>query len=59
MGAKLDTVKGKEKDDTRMILKIEELALLLARMAIQNITFSVYSNTLLVYSCFQAAAVML
>ena len=31
--------------------KIEELSLLLIRMTIQNNNFTVYSNTMLVYSC--------
>ena len=50
---------SKDKDETRMLNKIEELALLLIRMAMQNVTFTTYSNTMLVYSCFQAAATML
>jgi len=33
--------------------------MLLARMAIQNTQFTIYSNTMLVYTCFQAAATML
>ena len=38
--------------ETKMIGKIEELALLLVRMAMQNNHFQTYSNTMLVYSCF-------
>ena len=49
----------KDKDETRMLMKIEELSLLLIRMAIQNNQFTTYTNTMLVYSCFQAAATML
>lgn len=45
--------------ETKMLGRIEELALLLIRMAIQNNQFQTYSNTMLVYSCFQAAATML
>jgi len=48
-----------DKDAGRMLSKIEELSLLLVRMAMQNSTFSTYTNTMLVYSCFQAAATML
>jgi len=48
-----------DKEETKLFNKIEELSLLLVRMAMQNIQFSSYSNTMLVYSCFQAAAIML
>jgi|Transcript_6506 hypothetical protein len=50
---------GKDKDETRMLNKIEELSLLLIRMAMQNIQFTTYSTTMLVYTSFQAAATML
>lgn len=50
---------SKDKDEARMLGKIEELALLLIRMAMQNNAFTTYSNTMLVYTCFQAAATML
>ena len=53
LGAKND------KDETRMLQKVEELSLLLIRMAMQNVAFSIYSQTLLVYTAFQAAATML
>ena len=36
--------------DQENFKKIEELSLLLIRMAIQNSNFSIYSNTMLVYS---------
>jgi len=45
--------------ETKMIGRIEELSLLLIRMAMQNNQFTGYSNTMLVYSCFQASATML
>jgi len=48
-----------DKDETRMLMKIEELSLLLVRMALQNVQFTTVSNTMLVYTCFQAAATML
>ena len=43
---------NKDKEETKMLSKIEELALLLVRMAMQNIQFSTYSTTMLVYTCF-------
>jgi len=43
---------NKDKDETRMLSRIEELSLLLIRMAVQNVQFSTYSNTMLVYTCF-------
>jgi len=42
-----------------MLFKIEELALLLIRMAIQNVQFTTYSYTMLTYTAYQAAATML
>ena len=45
--------------ETKMLGRIEELSLLLIRMAMQNNQFQTYSNTMLVYSCFHAAATML
>jgi hypothetical protein len=45
--------------ETKMIGRIEELSLLLIRMAMQNNQFQTYSNTMLVYSCIQASATML
>ena len=53
LGAKND------KEENSKLRKIEELALLLIRMAMQNNQFSIYSQTMLVYTCFQAAATML
>jgi len=50
---------NKDKDETKMLARIEELSLLLVRMAMQNIQFTTYSTTMLVYTCFQAAATML
>ena len=50
---------SQDKDELRMLHKIEELSLLLIRMAMQNNQFTTYSNTMLVYTCFQAAATML
>lgn len=41
-----------DKDETRMLTKIEELALLLIRMALQNVSFTVYSYTMLTYTAF-------
>jgi len=35
-----------------MFTKLDELALLLVRMAMQNVQFSVYSNTMLAYTCY-------
>lgn len=43
---------SKDKDETRMLKKIEELSLLLIRMAMQNNQFTTYSTTMLVYTCF-------
>ena len=37
--------------DQANLKKLEELSLLLIRMTIQNANFTVYSNTMLVYSC--------
>ena len=50
---------GKDKDETLMLKKIEELSMLLVRMAMQNNQFSTYSVTMLVYTSIQAAATML
>ena len=41
-----------DKNETRMLAKIEELALLLIRMALQNVSFTVYSYTMLTYTAF-------
>lgn len=41
-----------DKAEKSMFVKVEELALLLVRMAMQNVSFSTYSNTMLVYTCF-------
>jgi hypothetical protein len=49
----------KDQAESKMLAKIEELALLLIRMAIQNNQFTTYSQTMLVYTCYQAAATML
>ena len=46
LGAKND------KEENCKLRKIEELALLLIRMAMQNNQFSTYSQTMLVYTCF-------
>ena len=59
IGKRLCGGENKSKEDTKMLKKIEELALLLIRMSIQNAQFTTYSNTMLVYTCFQAAATML
>lgn len=48
-----------DKTEDNCLAKIEELSMLLIRMAMQNSTFSVYSNTMLVYTCIQAATTML
>lgn len=42
--------KGDKNEDT-CLSKIEELSLLLIRMAMQNVVFSTYSVTMLVYTC--------
>ena len=44
-------VTKKNIEDEPFFKKIEELSLLLIRMTIQNNNFTVYSNTMLVYSC--------
>ena len=49
----------KDKVIEKRLARIEELSLLLVRMAMQNVSFSTYTNTMLVYTCFQAAATML
>lgn len=43
---------NKDKDETKMLASIEELSLLLVRMAMQNIQFTTYSTTMLVYTSF-------
>jgi len=43
---------NKDKDETKMLARIEELSLLLVRMAMQNIQFTTYSTTMLVYTSF-------
>ena len=55
---KIVTKENKETEEAN-VAKIEELSLLLIRMAIQNATFSSQSNTNLVYTCIQAACTML
>ena len=52
------TKESKETEEANL-KKIEELGLLLVRMSIQNATFTTYSNTMLVYTCIQAACTML
>ena len=44
------TKENKETEEANLA-KIEELSLLLIRMAIQNNTFTSYSHTMLVYTC--------
>ena len=48
-----------DKSEARLLARIEELSLLLVQMAMQNNTFTIVSHTILVYTCFQAAATML
>jgi len=55
---KIVTKENKDTEEANLA-KIEELSLLLVRMALQNNTFSSYSNTNLVYTCIQAACTML
>ena len=40
-----------DKNEDSCLAKIEELSMLLIRMAMQNAAFTIYSNTMLVYSC--------
>ena len=42
---------SRNKQEESCLAKIEELSLLLIRMAMQNVQFSIYSNTMLVYTC--------
>ena len=48
-----------DKTEAKYGARIEELSLLLVRVAMQNSTFSSLSTTMLVYTCIQAAATML
>jgi len=55
---KIVSKESKEVQDANL-KKIEELGLLLVRMSIQNSSFQTVSNTMMVYTCIQAACTML
>lgn len=42
----------KDKAIEAKLARIEELSILLVRMAMQNASFTIYTNTMLVYTCF-------